>query len=109
MDQKNNNTVGKRIQTIITENHIKKSEFAHSVGVSPNYIYQLLSEKKTGISPTLAKLIESIYGYSAKWILEGDSIDDVKNQQIRSAALEYISKLSTKELVEIQEFIKKIK
>lgn len=45
--------------------------FARALGISANYVYLLTSGRKTTISETLAKLIESIYGYSADWVRFG--------------------------------------
>ena len=60
--------LGERIKIILCERNIKQVEFAESLGVSANYINQLVNGKKLNISETLAKLIEETYGYSYQWI-----------------------------------------
>ena len=64
--------LGKRIQQIVDAKDILKKDFAHSIGVSPNYVYQIISGKRTNISESLAKLIEMQYGYPSGWVLHGD-------------------------------------
>lgn len=65
-------TLGERIGEIITENKLTQVHFAKTIGVSPNYINQLVNGKKKTVSETLAKLIGSLYGYSEHWILTGE-------------------------------------
>ena len=64
--------LGRRIEKIVSETGMMKKDFAVSVGVSPNYIYQIIAGKKTSISPSLAKLIETLYGYRSGWVLGGE-------------------------------------
>ena len=64
-------TLGKRIECILSECRIKQVEFAAELGVSANYVNQLIKGKKTGISTPLARLIQEIYGYSAQWVMTG--------------------------------------
>jgi len=72
-------TLAERLNQIITEHKITKREFARRVGISENYLYILTSNsrKKTNqnktISTTLAKLIAVEFGYSADWILNGET------------------------------------
>jgi len=72
-------TLAERLNQIITEHKITKREFARRVGISENYLYILTcnSRKKTNqnktISTTLAKLIAVEFGYSADWILNGET------------------------------------
>ena len=67
-------TLANRLNKIIAEQNISKREFAKTLGVSENYIYQLTGsqEKLTTISETLAKLIALEYGYDKDWIIYGD-------------------------------------
>lgn len=67
-----NSTIGDRISTILKEKNMKQVEFAHTIGVSSNYICLLVNQRKQAISEPLAKLIEETYGYSAEWILTGE-------------------------------------
>lgn len=72
-------TLAERLNQIIAEQKITKREFARRVGISENYLYILTSNsrKKTNqnktISTTLAKLIAVEFGYSADWILNGET------------------------------------
>ena len=61
-----------RIKIILAERHITQVEFARTLGISANYVNQIVNGKKDKISDTLAKLIEERYGYSACWILTGN-------------------------------------
>lgn len=67
-------TLANRLNKIIAEQNISKREFAKTLGVSENYIYQLTGsqEKLTTISETLAKLIALEFGYDKDWIIYGD-------------------------------------
>ena len=71
-------TLAERLNKIISEQNISKSEFAKRLGVSENYIYVLTGNSRPGtnqnktISPSLAKLIAIEFGYDADWILNGD-------------------------------------
>ena len=64
--------LGKRIQQIVDAKDILQKDFALSIGVSPNYVYQIISGKRTNISESLAKLIEMQYGSPSGWVLHGD-------------------------------------
>ena len=66
-------TLANRLNKIIAEQNISKREFAKTLGVSENYIYQLTGsqEKLTTISETLAKLIALEFGYDKDWIIYG--------------------------------------
>lgn len=65
-------TLGERLDIILSERKIKQVQFAGALGVSANYVNQLVNGKKVNISDTLAMLIEETYGYSAQWVLTGD-------------------------------------
>ncbi len=64
-------TLGKRIQTILSERNLKQIDFAKALGISANYVNLIANDKKEKISDILAKLIEETYGYSAQWVLDG--------------------------------------
>ena len=72
-------TLADRLNKIIEEQGISKTEFAHRIGVSPNYLYVLTghsradTDKNKHISPSLAKLIALEFGYDEHWILYGES------------------------------------
>lgn len=89
-----NDTLGERLSRILHEKGLKKKEFAASLGISANYVSLLVSGKRTGLSSSLAQLIEEKYGYSAEWVLYG--IDD--NQLDKHDALKNKLLLLTDEL-----------
>jgi transcriptional regulator with XRE-family HTH domain len=68
--------LGRRIQRIVSEKGILKKDFARSIGVSPNYIYQIVAGRRTAISVSLAKLIGTLYGYPPGWVLNGDGDEE---------------------------------
>lgn len=71
-----------RLNRIISEQNISKTEFARRLGITVNYVYILTgnsrpdTEQNKAISPSLAKLIALEFGYDADWILHGDSVED---------------------------------
>lgn len=71
-------TLSERLNKIISDQNISKSEFAKRIGVSENYIYILTGNSRRGtnqnknISLSLAKLIAIEFGYDADWILNGN-------------------------------------
>ena len=70
-------TLTPRLNKIISEQGMTKTEFADSIGVTQNYICILTSEvssaaRGSNISPSLAKLLGLKYGYDPDWILYGD-------------------------------------
>ena len=69
-------TVGDRLNRIIKEQGITKTEFARRIGVTENYIYILTgnsrnTNKAKVISPMLAKIIALEFGYDPDWVLNG--------------------------------------
>ena len=74
-------TLADRLNQIIAEQKITKQEFARSVGISENYLYILTNngrkntDQNKTISTTLAKLIAVEFGYSAEWILNGETAE----------------------------------
>ena len=72
-------TLADRLNQIIEEQGISKTEFARRIGVSANYLYVLTgqsradTEKNKHISPSLAKLIALEFGYDEQWVLHGDA------------------------------------
>ena len=67
-------SLANRLNQIIDEQKISKREFAKRVGISENYVYTLTGEsnKKTTLSPMLAKVIGMEFGYDPEWILNGN-------------------------------------
>lgn len=85
-------TLGERIKVILCERNIKQVNFAENLGISANYVNQLVNGKKTNISDTLAKLIEETYGYSAQWIMTGNG-EKKSSPAISSAKAEFLKKV----------------
>ncbi len=68
-------TLADRLNKIISEQKLTKTEFARRVGISRNYIYILtgnVNGKPETISPSLVKLIALEFGYDEDWIINGD-------------------------------------
>ena len=70
-------TLTQRLNKILSEQGMTKTEFADSIGVTQNYICILTSEvsaaaRGSNISPSLGKLIVLKYCYDPDWILYGD-------------------------------------
>ena len=71
-------SISNRLNRIIGEQGITKTEFAKRIGISENYLYILTGNSRPGssknktISPMLAKVIAYEFGYNEKWILTGD-------------------------------------
>ena len=71
-------TLDDRLNKIIDEQNISKIEFARRVGITKNYLYVLTGNSRKGtdknksISPMLAKIISTEFGYDENWILNGD-------------------------------------
>lgn len=86
-------TLGERMKTILSERNMKQTAFATSLGVSANYINQLVNGKKTSISDTLAKLIEETYGYSAQWVMTGEGEKNL-NSPLSAVKIQFMKKLN---------------
>ncbi|MEA5012437.1 MAG: helix-turn-helix transcriptional regulator [Angelakisella sp.] len=99
------NVLSQRIRTILQEQNLKQTELAAALGVSNNYISLLANGKKTGVSLTLAKLIESLYGYPAEWVMTGQDDHTRREELLRRAAIEKIQKMNEIELMKLKEFI----
>lgn len=93
-----------RIRIILEEQHLKQMELAEALGVSANYISLLAGGKKTRVSLTLAKLLESLYGYSTEWVMTGEGVKN-KAEYMRRQAMERIMKMDIEDLMKIKEFI----
>ena len=70
-------TLTQRLNKILSEQGMTKTEFADSIGVTQNYICILTSEifssaRDSKFSSSLAQLIGLKYGYAPDWILYGD-------------------------------------
>ena len=70
-----------RLNQIVSEQNISKTEFARRLGITVNYVYILTgnsrpdTEQNKTISPALAKLIALEFGYNADWVLHGDGTE----------------------------------
>ena len=70
-------TLEERLNHIVKEQGITKTEFARRIGVTENYIYILTGKSRCCfiskvISPMLAKVIGLEFGYDPDWVLNGD-------------------------------------
>lgn len=99
-------TLGDRIKVILHERNIKQIDFAESLGISANYVNQLVNGKKLNISDTLAKLIEETYGYSSNWIMtgNGEKMSSPSLSVAKSEFLKKLSKMSDDEIVALLAF-----
>lgn len=73
-------TLAQRLNKILSEQGMTKTEFADSIGVTQNYICILTSDissaaRGSNISPSLAKLIGLKYGYDPDWIMYGNKTE----------------------------------
>ena len=75
-------TLADKLNQLIREQGISKSEFARRVGISANYLYILTggsrqrTDKNKNISPALAKLIALEFGCDEKWLTDNDNGKD---------------------------------
>lgn len=73
-------TQADRLNQIIREQGISKTEFARRVGITKNYIMILTADneraRKARLSKSLARLISLEFGYDENWILHGDCGED---------------------------------
>ena len=97
-------TLAERIKLIIQNSQITQAEFAESLGVSANYISLLATGKKKNVSLTFAKLVESLYGYPAQWVLHGKT-EEKDKKNLRHKLANIISKMPEEELVRLEKFI----
>jgi len=103
------NTLANRIKKIITQQKIKQTELAKALGISTNYVTLLVTGRKTNISLTLAKLIESTYGYSADWILKGEMPPKAQTDiEIRQKTINRIMQLDDNEIEVVFSFVKSL-
>ena len=94
-----------RIKRVLAEQGIRQAELAAALGVSPNYISLLTTGKKQNISLTFAKLVESLYGYSAAWMLTGDSSIYTARENMRKQAIDRILDMNEEELKALKQFM----
>ncbi len=103
-------TLASRIRWIITERQIKQADFARTLGVSANYIYLLTSGRKTSISETLARLIESTYGYPSEWVLTGERSKNTEAayRDLKSDTIQKLNRMDDAELQAVAAFIRSL-
>jgi transcriptional regulator with XRE-family HTH domain len=75
-----------RLREIVCDLNISQTKFANTLGVSFTYINCLINGKRENISPSLAILIQKIYGYSAQWILyeEGGVLKKIISRTLKT-------------------------
>ncbi len=68
-----------RLNQIISEQNISKTEFARRLGITVNYVYILTGNSRPDTEQnktiSLAKLIALEFGYNADWVLHGDGTE----------------------------------
>lgn len=101
-------TLELRIRWIIEEQQIKQVEFAKALGISANYVYLLTSGRKKAVSETLARLIETTYGYSAQWVLtgKGSPASQAPLRSLQSETIRKVKRMNADELRAVAAFIK---
>ena len=104
-------TLAERIKWIVQERRMKQVDFAKSLGVSANYVYLLTSGRKTSISETLARLIESTYGYPAQWVLTGkwQGKDETPCDDLTGDIIGRVKLLDDEELRAVAAFVRSLR
>ena len=98
-------TLAARFRMILEEQRLKQTELAEALGVSANYISLLARGKKTQVSPTLAKLVEALYGYSAELGMTGQGPAGGP-ERLRRQAMERIMQMTAEDLLRLKDFIR---
>ncbi|MBO1679022.1 helix-turn-helix transcriptional regulator [Bittarella massiliensis] len=96
------------MRTVLREQGLKQVELAEQLGVSANYISLLVNGKKQKVSLTLAKLIESLYGYPAEWIMEGEGAGR-RVELLRQRVLNRVLEMGVEDLLQLRAFLEKEK
>ncbi len=106
-EPKNLETLASRIRWIIVERQIKQADFARALGISANYVYLLTSGRKTSMSETLARLIESTYGYSVRWLLTGERSESTETAygDLKSDTIQKVKGMDKEDLRAVAAFI----
>lgn len=102
--------LNERLNYIFKETKMKQREFAESIGISQNYLSQLLSGKRSAISESLALLIQERYGYSAQWIMtgEGEKFKRMERTFLKEVAKKKIMDLTEDEAKAVLAFLSSI-
>ena len=100
-------TLAERIEQVIEECRIKQTVFAKSLGVTPNYISMIVHGKKELISPTLALLIEYLYGYSSQWLLTGEG-EKMDEKSLRRNINKKLEAMDVENLKKVDDYINTI-
>ena len=98
-------TLAERMETVITECNVNQTSFAKSLGVTPNYISMIVHGKKELISPTLALLIEYLYGYSCEWLLSGEG-PKMRRENIVKNITSRLETMDIEKLEKVDDYIK---
>tara|TARA_B100000131_G_C18030115_1_gene578100 strand:+ start:695 stop:1087 length:393 start_codon:yes stop_codon:yes gene_type:complete len=82
-------SVGERIEFIRKYKNLMKSQFAKSVGITPQGYHSMVTGNNCNMPTALA--IEYIHGFSAMWIVngEGDMLIDT-HENMRGEAMEEV-------------------
>lgn len=102
-------TLADRLNRIISEQNITKREFARRIGVGETYVYVLTRGGRSNhlnqnISPMLARVIATEFGYDPEWLLHGEAIENTV-VNLRQNVIEQIENLSSEELLKLKKFL----
>ncbi|MGI5967042.1 MULTISPECIES: helix-turn-helix transcriptional regulator [Anaerotruncus] len=108
------NTLADRLNQIIAEQKITKREFAQRIGVGETYVYVITgggrkNNLNKNISPALARVIGTEFGYDPDWILHGCAQDAKNLEQLRQDTIGQVEKLGPEDLIALQRFLSKLR
>ena len=109
--EKNFETVKDRIQYILQTEGLTAAAFARALGVSSAFIYYLRTGKSS-MSNTTAHAIESIFGYSAEWLLNGTppmETNELKLSPVKQNLIRTIRSMSEAEVQTVASFVDALK
>ena len=103
-------TLAERLNRIIDEQNITKREFARRIGVGETYVYVITGGGRKNnlnqkISPALARVISTEFGYDLQWILTGQTDEAPKEEELRQKLIAKIEQLPDTELLALKNFI----
>ena len=109
--EKNLETVKDRIQFILETEGLTAAAFARALGVSSAFIYYLRTGKSS-MSNTTAQAIETIFGYSAEWLLNGTppmETNELKLSPVKQNLIRTIRSMSEAEVQTVASFVDALK
>lgn len=61
-----------RLQLVLKEQKLSQTDLGRALGVNPSAINPYVRGRRTDLPLRLAKQIETLYGYSAEWLMTGE-------------------------------------